>query len=539
MNVRDALTPEARAAAAEKTVEILKARVRALYAGECTSMMQRRIDRSRQRQEAARERRKLMLVRADELARHSEKLEREVLERTRDIRTILDNVTSGFLVVGPDLMVRPGHTVSCHALLEAPALVSRSLLHVPRLDERAGDQLGLAIEQVFSGVFPDEVSLAMVPQRFEVASRVLRMDARVLREERTVIALLLTVTDATSLELAQRQAHMNQVLVGILRQRSAFQHFTVDAKMILSSARDAVLAADQVYVRRAVHTLKGNGAAFDLDELVDVIHNVEALENIGVAELHRIEQALVAFLTAHETVLGISYSDVVEESYEVSGAAMDELDVVTQSRDVDRVERWTKQLVLKRADLVAGPLGLYVGKLAERLEKEVDFVFTGAELLVDARALRPVFSNLTHAARNALDHGVELAAERGDKPRRGRIELTVAEQSGAWVVALSDDGRGIDPELVARAAVERGFASAEAVATMTDEEKTALVFMDGLSTARAATEVSGRGIGMAAIKAAVEESGGAMEIISVRGRGTTVRVTIPNRIRREAPRAAA
>lgn len=524
----DVLTWEERAVAAEKTVEVLKTKIHALHNGHGVSTIQRQLEQTQRRQEAASRRRELVEVRAAELAKYTATLEREVADRTRDIRTILDNVTSGFLIVGPDLVVRAGYTESCHTILSTDAIAGRPLTEVLQIRaELDASHFALTIEQVFSDVLPEEVAFDIVPRRFPIGDRVVRLDGRAIRHEGEIAAILLTINDITSLEAAQRDAFMNKVLIGILKQRTAFQSFAVDARMLFGSAREALASDDVVSVRRALHTVKGNAAAFDLAEVVDTIHTIESYEDIVLSHVDTAEASLRRFFETHAAVLEMAYDAVDEELYEVSGAAVDALREAARCENPNAVERWTSTIVLKRADHVAGPLGLYVEKLAARLEKRVDFALAGGEVLLDARSLRPIFQNLAHVLRNAVDHGIEPDGCRGEKDACGRLEVRISDQGPSWSIAVEDDGRGIDPDHVARLAVQKGFASAAEIAAMSDGEKSALVFRDGFSTTDVATDVSGRGIGMSAVKAAVEQLGGRVDVRSTKGRGTCVELVVP------------
>ena len=516
-----------RALAAEKTVEVLKAKVCAMYAGESSAIM-RQLERSHKRQDALRQRRELVELRSLELGRYNEKLEGDVRDRTRAIRTILDNVTSGFLLIGPDLVVRREYTASCHELLAREVIAEASLLDLLRL-ESANDrmELEIAVAQVFDDILPSEVTLDVVPWRFEVEGRVLKMDARIVREDGAVTALLMTFNDISGLERAQQQAETNHVLIGILKQRSAFQLFTADAHALLASAREALVSGDQIYVRRAVHTIKGNASAFGLSRIVDLVHDVESAEVIEPSAIDTIESALRGFLETHAAVLEIAYGAHEEELYEVSETALDTLRYVAKRADTRAIERWTGRLLLKRADCAIGPLRPYVEKLAERLGKTVDFEIIGGDTMVDARAMRPVFRNLVHVLRNAIDHGIEAPDDRNGKSARGRVELRVSSSPLAWTVEVRDDGRGIDPDAVARHALQKGFVDANEYARMSSLDKAALIFVDGFSTSQFTSDVSGRGVGMSAMRQVVQELGGTLHVDSTPSTGTSVLISIP------------
>lgn len=525
--MKNVMTWEERAVAAERTVEVLKARVHALYNGESSSTIEKQLERAQRRQEDARRRRAVIEARNAELAKHSAMLEEQVKDRTRDIRTILDNVTSGFLVIGPDLLVRPGYSRSCHELFAVDAVAGVPLHTLLRLDGDRQLDLEMAVQQVFDDILPDAVSVDLIPRRFPIDERALRVDARVVREDGVITSMLLTITDITSLERAQRQAEVDRMLIGILRQRSAFYQFALDVRECICAARDAVRAKNHVYVRRAVHTIKGNAASFGMNAVVDMCHQIEGEEVIGLSELGALEDAFSGFLDTHRSVLEVSYQDLGRESYEVSETAVDALRMAAQRDDRTEVERLTGEIVLKRADVVAGPLGVYVEKLAERLEKRIDFVFQGESTLVDGRLLRPIFRNLSHLLRNSVDHGIEV--DREDKPARGVVELTVDASGSDWVISVRDDGRGIAPDHVAATAVRKGFAKAEEVARMSEQEKLGLIFMDGFSTTDQATDISGRGVGMSAISSAVKDLGGTLLVDSLPGMGTRIEIRVPKR----------
>lgn len=520
-----------RAQAAERTVDVLTRKVLAMYSSETSSTFQRQLTRARERQERALRRREVMEVRAAELANYSSGLEIEVAERTQALRAILDNVTSGFLVVDASLVVSSGFTKSCHELFGTKVVPGRTLPELLRIeDSRLRAQLEMSVEQIFADVFPDEISVELVPKRFPIGERVLRVDARVIRRDGAIAELLFTVSDITSLERAERDAKDNHVLVGILKERDAFGAFAVDTRELFSASRDALAEPGQVFVRRALHTVKGNAAAFELDAVVSTIHAIEANDEITWEHIAEAEQCMRGFVERHQGVLEIEYEGQLQQSFEVAESSLGELHAMIRRHEKEPsliVESWAAGLVCKRADQLVGPLASFASKLAERLEKEVEFTLRGGETLVDALRTRPIFQVIPHMLRNAVDHGIELPDERGPKRPRGHVELSIEDRGAIWAFIVSDDGRGIDPELVAAHALERGFVTAEGAASLTRDEKLALIFRDGLSTAAVATEISGRGVGMAAVDAAVKHQGGSIRIESTPGVGTRLLLLVP------------
>jgi two-component system chemotaxis sensor kinase CheA len=182
------------------------------------------------------------------------------------------------------------------------------------------------------------------------------------------------------------------------------------------------------------------------------------------------------------------------------------------------------------------PVGNLFGKfprmvrdLSRTCGREVRVEFTGQETGLDKSLLEAIKDPLTHAVRNAVDHGIEAPADRvlAGKPAEGCVRLKAFHQSGSVVIEVADDGAGIPMERVLAKAVERNLVTPEQAAGMSEREALQLIFLPGFSTAAAVTTVSGRGVGMDVVRANVEKVGGSVEVESRRGEGTTLRLRVP------------
>jgi two-component system, chemotaxis family, sensor kinase CheA len=182
------------------------------------------------------------------------------------------------------------------------------------------------------------------------------------------------------------------------------------------------------------------------------------------------------------------------------------------------------------------PVGNLFGKfprmvrdLSRTCGREVRVEFTGQETGLDKSLLEAIKDPLTHAVRNAVDHGIESPTDRvlAGKPAEGCVRLKAFHQSGSVVIEVADDGAGIPMERVLAKAVERNLVTPEQAAGMSEREALQLIFLPGFSTAAAVTTVSGRGVGMDVVRANVEKVGGSVEVESRRGEGTTLRLRVP------------
>jgi chemotaxis protein histidine kinase CheA len=170
-----------------------------------------------------------------------------------------------------------------------------------------------------------------------------------------------------------------------------------------------------------------------------------------------------------------------------------------------------------------------VREIARGLGKEVDLAIVGADTELDRRIVDEVGEPLVHLVRNSLDHGIETPAERekAGKPRRGKLGIRAWAAEGAIFVEVEDDGRGIDPDKLRKAAVAKGVMAQEEAARLSDAQAMELIFMPGFSTRESVTELSGRGVGMDSVRVGIGRLGGSVSIQSRPGGGTKAVCRLP------------
>ncbi|OOG40540.1 chemotaxis protein CheA [Rhodanobacter sp. C06] len=170
-----------------------------------------------------------------------------------------------------------------------------------------------------------------------------------------------------------------------------------------------------------------------------------------------------------------------------------------------------------------------VRDLARQLGKEVELVLEGEGTDLDRSLVESLADPLIHLLRNALDHGVEApdARERAGKPRKGRVVLSASQRGERIVITVSDDGRGMDPEILRRKAVEKDVIDAAQAARLSEAECYELIFRPGFSTAATVSDVSGRGVGMDVVKTRITELGGTLAVHSRLGHGSELELAVP------------
>ena len=205
-------------------------------------------------------------------------------------------------------------------------------------------------------------------------------------------------------------------------------------------------------------------------------------------------------------------------------------------RDRDAIERLVTELHGTILQLRMVPVAQLfrsfprlIRDIARQLDKNVTLVTRGETTEADKTIVDRLFEPMVHLVRNALDHGVENPGQRraAGKPEAATVSIAAFRVADRLVVEVTDDGRGIDPEVVRRKASERRILPADELAALPDERVVDLVFSAGFSTASAVSDISGRGIGMDVVRAAIEQIGGRVSLQSKVGVGTTVRLDLP------------
>jgi two-component system chemotaxis sensor kinase CheA len=170
-----------------------------------------------------------------------------------------------------------------------------------------------------------------------------------------------------------------------------------------------------------------------------------------------------------------------------------------------------------------------VRDLAKKLNKKMDLVLEGKDTEMDRTVIDEIGDPMVHLIRNSLDHGIESPADRiaKGKPETGTISLVARHEGNHVIIEVRDDGKGIDPYVVGPLAVKRGLFTAEQIERMPIEDIQKVVFLPGFSTAEVVSDLSGRGVGMDAVKSKLDELGGSLDVESKVGFGTRIIIKLP------------
>lgn len=209
---------------------------------------------------------------------------------------------------------------------------------------------------------------------------------------------------------------------------------------------------------------------------------------------------------------------------EAMSKAVSNLDVVTA--DLQTAVMKTRMQPIKK---VFGRFPRLVRDLARQLKKEINLELVGEETDLDKNLVEALADPLVHLVRNAVDHGVEMPDEREEagKARTGRVVLSAEQEGDHILLSISDDGKGMDPNILRAKAVEKGLMDKDAAERLSESDCYNLIFAPGFSTKTEISDVSGRGVGMDVVKTKISQLNGSINIFSAKGQGSKIVIKVP------------
>ena len=214
----------------------------------------------------------------------------------------------------------------------------------------------------------------------------------------------------------------------------------------------------------------------------------------------------------------------VESGDEAMSKAVSNLDVVTG--DLQTAVMKTRMQPIKKA---FGRFPRLIRDMARNLKKEINLELIGEETDLDKNLVEALADPLVHLVRNAVDHGIEMPDEReaAGKPRAGKVVLSAEQEGDHILLIISDDGKGMDANILRAKAVEKGMLDKDAAERLSDLECYNLIFAAGFSTKTEISDVSGRGVGMDVVKTKIAQLNGTVNVFSSKGQGSRVVIKVP------------
>jgi two-component system chemotaxis sensor kinase CheA len=483
-------------------------------------------------------------------------------QKTADIQAMLQNIQQGILTVVDGAVVHAEYSAYLEAIFETKDIAGRPVMELvfdhTGLNADVRSQVDAAIhacigEDAINFQFNQHLLVNEVAKTMG-DGRVKTLDlswSAITDENDTVMRLMLCVRDVTELrqlaaEAGEQKSRLEMIGEILAVSQDKFHHFVETATGFVNENERIIrqhMQADSAALAelfRNVHTIKGNARTYSLQHLTGIVHETErrydALrrndvgeewnQEVLIADLERVKEAIERYRTINEVSLGrkdqgrhasVEHSLMVDrghiqESLRLLEAA-DPVDVRSLLTMRDSVHRTLRILGTETVEEALSGVVESLPSLAQELGKEPPVVHIDDHGYRVNRQVSSTLKNVfMHLMRNSVDHGIESAAARvaQGKAAAGTIAIEVGVDKGALQITSSDDGRGLALARIRDTAIERGWIDADA--QLSDELVAELIFHPGFSTAEKVTEVSGRGVGMDAVRDFLKRENGGIEL---------------------------
>ncbi|MDR2553268.1 MAG: response regulator [Treponema sp.] len=291
--------------------------------------------------------------------------------------------------------------------------------------------------------------------------------------------------------------------------------------------------------RNKLEEAKSESIRIPLERINDIIKNTAALQSLEIAARNIVrdtERIRGFFRRCSRTITaGLPWNSPLIQEFQAMEPLIGGLSQTVKNHAVDAGNHirgiYDSVISLRMLPLSTAldAYPRYVFTIASELGKQVKISIEGAENEIDKNLIESLSDVFLHMIRNSIDHGIEGPAERraAGKEETGRIRIHCARESGVMKITIGDDGRGINTGRIRAKILEQGLVSKEAAAALSEEELINFIFQSGFSTAEQLSSVSGRGVGMDAVRNNIELMKGSITIRSTEGEGTVFTVSVP------------
>ena len=485
----------------------------------------------------------------------------QLREKSQDIQSMLENLPQGVMTVTGNNEIHPEYSAYLETILETKDIAGKSLMSLLFSNTSLGSDALSSVEAAASSVIGQDVMNFEFNSHLMVTEMDITMpDGRVkslamswspiCSAEDVVEKLMICVRDVTELKRLEKEAQGQKRELDIIGQilpvtQEKFNDFIEGARGFIVENRQLIEQTSSKdldvvgLLFRNMHTIKGNARTYALIHLTNVVHEAEqAYDQLrkdpeavwdGPALLHtldEVEAIVEEYARINDNVLGRKgpgrrgsvekFALVDREQVATSLDLLSSLninDAVSLRNALQQIKHTLSQIGTERLDGILSGQIESLPSLAKELGKEAPTVRVQDHNVVIQNQISPLLKNLfTHLLRNSMDHGLESADVRvaAGKPAAGSIDIEMKLDVGGLRIRLRDDGRGLALAKIRARALEQGLLTEQEA--QSDEGVAQAIFESGFSTAEQVTEVSGRGVGMDAVRGFLKGEGGDVHI---------------------------
>ena len=479
-------------------------------------------------------------------------------EKSHKVKALLDNADQGFLSFGSDFIINEEYSKECIKLLGAnlSGLDISKVLYADDITKQEFLKEALINVTQENEEIVKDAMLSLLPKEVVVKRRAIKLDYKILKNSSFMIVLT-NITKEKILEkkIAKEQEILKMIVVIVSDPaqfydlKDDFEKFFANSRTLINPNISFKINLNTLY--RDVHTFKGSFSQLRMQNCVKELHKFETalskmstddtMQNSDILSLlESVDMAewLEKDLYIIQEILGDTFFSK-QHKLEVDDKFIFNIeDKITYLLQADKQHMNTYEGILNEISRARGTtlnhaLSIYP-KLCQDIalaqEKELqEFSVKGGDDILTPIHFKPFVKSLVHLFRNAIDHGVEIPEERllAKKEEIATISCEIINNTKDFQIIISDDGAGIDIDKLKSKALNANIYSEFELSNMDEKSILDLIFVDSLSTNEDITQLSGRGIGMGAVKMEIEKLSGTIAISSKKGEGTTFTITIP------------
>ncbi|MFN7903761.1 MAG: ATP-binding protein [Pseudobdellovibrionaceae bacterium] len=506
-----------------------------------------------------------------QLEDYSKNLELKVQERSEEIlklnvkmKALLDSLTQGFLIFNQTGDCLEVYSQACQSIFKKPVAGTKiwDLFH---LNENKSTQFQKWMTTLFSEMLPFDDLKPLGPEKLLISDNTIALDYYPLRTEVGMEGVVVVASDITNLIQAQKLAQQEKVkahfILQIVTCKTQFALFVEESQQMLSdlhglSEKKIITAEDKNEIQRILHTLKGGASIYSLPDFPDLCHHAE--EQIKMS--HETTQAMIfkiwndlhqdfsrhihqAKLILNERFLSKTkwyeiYSDQVATWLKLLNH-----ESLKQNTMIREFTRELQHIGDVKAEIFFEPYRELTDQLAKKLGKSLKpLMIQDHQIRIPTEPYSQIFGTFVHLIRNAVDHGIETREERlqAGKSEDGQLKIQIQKQLNEHLeltsfpqsqellkITIEDDGKGISAEVIKALLIQKFPDQTEKWNSLSEQTIIEMIFTPEFSTQSNVTDISGRGIGLDAVKFVVEEVGGKIEVSTQLGKGSEFRIFIP------------
>ena len=467
----------------------------------------------------------------------------QIKDQNKSFLLLLSNLNQGFLIFNREGEIEGDTTELTKSIFEND-IKDKSFDDVLKLKEDSKESLKKWLTHAFKGIVPFKDLTSLAPKEYiRKNGDLIELTYKpIYKEESNKLDKIICVaTDITQTKALEEKAivekEKGQMVFSLIERPIEFIDVIDDTRDVFEETLQNLELKKPDQVFRNIHTLKARLASFKIRDVVKKIHSLEdVLQNVKNSQVWSYDEVQVTregLLRAYDDLKVFLKENrkLIEVANKSIGDGDDYEDIIfMKSFFKDIVETYANKFVFKEVHSYFKKFVEPTKELARNLDKQIEFKITPTELVIAGDKYKKIFSSFLHVFRNIVDHGVESISERTalKKPERASIEVSFqTTDSGFFYVYIKDDGRGIDPKQIQILAKNHPKLKDSNLKALSDQEVIQLIFLPGISSKIESSEISGRGVGMNAVKEEVEKIGGTVKVKSQIDKGTMFIAKLP------------